>query len=42
MQDFSRLVQMLDIMHIEGGGAVEPTDLPAETRHLDCTSPSRP
>jgi trimethylamine--corrinoid protein Co-methyltransferase len=35
MRDFSRLVQMLDCIHIEGGGAIEPTDLPAETRHLD-------
>jgi trimethylamine--corrinoid protein Co-methyltransferase len=35
MQDFSRLIQMLDVIHMEGGGAIEPTDLPAETRHLD-------
>jgi len=35
MQNFTRLVQMLDVLHMEGGGAVEPTDLPAETRHLD-------
>ena len=35
MQDLTRLVQMLDCIHIEGGGAIEPTDLPAETRHLD-------
>ncbi|MBT6205868.1 MAG: trimethylamine methyltransferase family protein [Rhodospirillaceae bacterium] len=35
MKNFSRLIQMLDVIHMEGGGAVEPTDLPAETRHLD-------
>ena len=25
----------LDIIHQEGGGPLEPTDLPVETRHLD-------
>ena len=35
MENFTRLVQALDVIHIEGGGAIEPTDLPAETRHLD-------
>jgi trimethylamine--corrinoid protein Co-methyltransferase len=35
MKDFSRLIQMLDLINMGGGGAIEPTDLPAETRHLD-------
>ncbi len=35
MRDFCRLEQMLNVIHIGGGGAVEPTDLPVETRHLD-------
>lgn len=35
MQNFTRLVQSLNVIHIEGGGAVEPTDLPVENRHLD-------
>mgnify|MGYP002628016212 FL=1 len=35
MENFTRLVQALDVIHIEGGGAIEPTDLPAESRHLD-------
>lgn len=35
MRNFVRLVHSLNVIHIEGGGAVEPTDLPAETRHLD-------
>lgn len=35
MANLTRLVQMLDCIHIEGGGAIEPTDLPAESRHLD-------
>jgi trimethylamine--corrinoid protein Co-methyltransferase len=35
MCDFIRLVQSLNIIHQEGGGPVEPLDLPAETRHLD-------
>ncbi len=35
MKDFTRLVHMLNVIHMEGGGAVEPTDLPVDTRHLD-------
>ncbi len=35
MKDFTRLVHMLNVIHLEGGGAVEPTDLPVENRHLD-------
>ncbi|MBT3263981.1 MAG: trimethylamine methyltransferase family protein [Acidiferrobacteraceae bacterium] len=35
LRDFIRLTQMLDIIHIEGGCSVEPTDLPVSTRHLD-------
>ena len=35
MCNFSRLVQSQNIINIEGGGAVEPVDLPANTRHLD-------
>ena len=33
--DYFRVVQSLNILHQEGGGAFEPMDLPAETRHLD-------
>jgi len=33
--DYLRLVQSLNILHQEGGGAFEAMDLPAETRHLD-------
>ena len=33
--DFFRIVQSLNILHQEGGGAFEAMDLPAETRHLD-------
>jgi trimethylamine--corrinoid protein Co-methyltransferase len=33
--NYLRLVQSLDIIHQEGGGAFEPIELPAETRHLD-------
>jgi trimethylamine--corrinoid protein Co-methyltransferase len=33
--DFFRVVQGLNIIHQEGGGAFEAMDLPAETRHLD-------
>jgi trimethylamine--corrinoid protein Co-methyltransferase len=36
-QDLVRLTQSLNILHFNGGYPVEPTDLPAETRHLDCT-----
>ncbi|MDH3690668.1 MAG: trimethylamine methyltransferase family protein [Gammaproteobacteria bacterium] len=35
MCDLTRLTHMLNAIHVEGGGAVEPTDLPVETRHLD-------
>ena len=34
MCDYLRLVQSLNIIHQEGGGAFEAMDLPAETRHL--------
>ena len=33
--DYVRLIGTLDIIHQEGGGPLEPTDLPVETRHLD-------
>ena len=33
--DFLRLVQSLNILHQEGGGAFEAMDLPPESRHLD-------
>lgn len=33
--DYLRLVQSLNIIHQEGGGAFEAMDLPAGTRHLD-------
>ena len=32
--DYVRLVGTLDVIHQEGGGPLEPTDLPVETRHL--------
>ncbi len=35
MCDFLRLVQSLDILHLEGGGGFEAMDLPATSRHLD-------
>lgn len=35
MCDYLRLIQSLNIVHQEGGGAFEAMDLPAETRHLD-------
>ena len=34
--DLVRLAQSLNIVHMIGGYPVEPTDLPPETRHLDC------
>lgn len=45
--DFIRLTQMLNIIHIEGGCSIEPTDLPVPTRHLDfyfacCTLTDKP
>jgi trimethylamine---corrinoid protein Co-methyltransferase len=33
--DYVRLIGAIDILHQEGGGPLEPTDLPVETRHLD-------
>jgi trimethylamine--corrinoid protein Co-methyltransferase len=33
--DYLKLVQSLNILHQEGGGAFEPLDLPPESRHLD-------
>ena len=33
--DYVRLIGALDVIHQEGGGPLEPTDLPVETRHLD-------
>lgn len=33
--DYVRIIGALDIIHQEGGGPLEPTDLPVETRHLD-------
>ena len=33
--DYLKLVQSLNILHQEGGGAFEALDLPATTRHLD-------
>ncbi len=35
MCDFARLVQRLNVLHQEGGGAVEPTDIPVPVRHLE-------
>jgi len=35
LEDYIRLVQMLDILHLGGAGCFEPLDLPAESRHLD-------
>ncbi|GAB1361422.1 trimethylamine methyltransferase family protein [Rhodobacter sp.] len=35
MEDYLRLVQVLNVIHQEGGGPFEPMDLPAHTRHLD-------
>ncbi|WP_373356323.1 trimethylamine methyltransferase family protein [Pseudoroseicyclus sp. CXY001] len=35
MQDYMRLVQVLNVLHQEGGCPFEPMDLPANTRHLD-------
>jgi len=34
--DFVRLGQACNIIHLYGGYPVEPVDLPPETRHLDC------
>ena len=35
MCDYLRVVQSLNIVHQEGGGAFEAMDLPTQTRHLD-------
>src|SRR4029077_5633005 len=35
MRDYIRVIHQLNVIHQEGGGPVEPTDLPSETRHLD-------
>jgi trimethylamine---corrinoid protein Co-methyltransferase len=35
MCDYIKLVQALNVIHQEGGGPIEPTDLPSESRHLD-------
>ncbi|MGZ9811385.1 trimethylamine methyltransferase family protein [Pseudoroseicyclus sp. H15] len=35
MCDYLRLVQVLNVIHQEGGCPFEPMDLPANTRHLD-------
>ena len=35
MEDYLRLVQVLNVIQQEGGGPFEPMDLPANTRHLD-------
>ncbi len=34
-RDYVRLIGALDIVHQEGGGPLEPTDLPVSTRHLE-------
>jgi trimethylamine--corrinoid protein Co-methyltransferase len=34
--NFLKLTQTINIVHALGGYPVEPVDLPAETRHLDC------
>ena len=34
-RDYVRLIGVLDVIHQEGGGPLEPIDLPVETRHLD-------
>ena len=36
--DLLKLAQSLNVVHLCGGYPVEPTDLPAETRHLDALS----
>jgi trimethylamine--corrinoid protein Co-methyltransferase len=35
MKEFVRCIGSLDVIHQEGGGPLEPTDLPVATRHLD-------
>lgn len=38
MEDYLRLIQVLNVIQQEGGGPFEPMDLPANTRHLDIYS----
>lgn len=38
MEDYLRLVQVLNVIQQEGGGPFEPMELPAHTRHLDIYS----
>ncbi|MES2211055.1 MAG: trimethylamine methyltransferase family protein [Chloroflexota bacterium] len=33
--DYVRVIGALDVIHMEAGGPLEPTDLPVPTRHLD-------
>jgi len=33
--EYLKLEQSLNVIHMEGGGPIEPVDLPVETRHLD-------
>jgi len=33
--DYVRIIGALEVIHQEGGGPLEPNDLPVETRHLD-------
>ena len=33
--EFLKLEQCLNVIHMEGGGPIEPLDLPSESRHLD-------
>ena len=35
MVDYIKIVHQLNVLHQEGGCPIEPTDLPADTRHLD-------
>ncbi len=35
-RDLLRLIQSLEVVHCIGNQPVAPTDLPAESRHLDC------
>ena len=35
MRAFTRLVSRLNVLHQEGGGACEPTDVPVPVRHLE-------
>ena len=34
-RDYVRIIGALDVIHQEGGGPLEPNDLPVATRHLD-------